>query len=162
MGRDFQHWVSAYYPAIPNLASITYETLLQYPALDAPRPTSETLSASDALSTMDATVVGRSGSTLKVNPHVFYENFRRTFLDAATFLEDVEFVVLWCNRTNWFCQWGAKCLADIRDEKSVPGSKKRGLSIVKAEDANHFVSVPIIASKSNTENERVIVSLGMP
>ena len=135
----FMAWVSGYYTATPDIEHITPDALRN--CVEEHPPTLHTMSSDDFERIAEPYNLPRSCfAILTIPPSVREGHFRRTFLDADAVLPNVKIVALWCDRSVWITLWSARALDELLQEGPVPGQRKRETSLVKIENANHFVS----------------------
>lgn len=134
----FLDWVSSYYAPTPSVALITADALRKCTAL-ARTPTMRTLSPEDLERTVDRHVGPRAMRIARTDLQIRRRLARRAFSDADAVLPDVDVVTLWCDQSVWHTVWGAKVCKELIEEPAEPSKKKRRVSLVKVENANHFV-----------------------
>ena len=137
----FTSWASGYYAPISSTSHITPDALCN--RTEEGTPTVHALSSTDFTRIVQSDVVFRSGGLiLQTSPEIHARHTRCAFLDADAVLPDVEIVALWCDRSMWMTVWGARALEELLREEPGAGKRKRPTSLVKLENANHFVSNP--------------------
>ena len=135
----FASWVSSYFTPVACISDITRETLRK--RAEEGTPTVQTLSPEDLARIVEGDVIFRSGGLmLQTRPEIHERHTRCTFLDADLVLPDVEVVALWCDRSPWVTVWAAKVLEELLHQERDRGKRRMPTSLVKLENANHFVS----------------------
>ena len=138
--KVFITWVSAYYTSISDIERITPDALRDRLELKERTPTLHTLSSDEFERIVEIHAAHNLFHLGKVSLSVYERYSRRTFLDADAVLPEVKVVDLWCDKSIWETLLATKVLDELLREEPEPGKRKREVSLVKIEDANHLVS----------------------
>ncbi|EKM50239.1 uncharacterized protein PHACADRAFT_213982 [Phanerochaete carnosa HHB-10118-sp] len=136
MPAAFGSWVSGYYTAVPDVAHITPEVL--HARREERPPTLHAMAAEDSERIFEPDNLFRACATaMQVPLSVHRHQFHRTLFDTDPVFPDVKVVALWCDRAPWPTVWSAKVLHELLQEQTAPGQRRRDMSLVKIEGANH-------------------------
>ncbi len=110
---------------------------------------------------MDFDVLERSSGFLtRINPAVYLRNFQRAhwFDDSMPPEEKVwpglKVLVLWCDMDVGDCIWAASRFHErlMNPDYARIEGKRRNIEMVKFEDGNHFVGLPILAYENSSHH----------
>ncbi|GJE91054.1 alpha/beta hydrolase [Phanerochaete sordida] len=135
----FGTWASSWYDPVFALADITLEALRARTAPLPATPTLSKLSPEGLARTIDPSVAGRSARIMDTTDEIRQAHARCAFMDADAVLPDVDVLSLWCDSSKWSNVWGAKVIDGFVRAAPERGKRKRNMSHVKIENANHFV-----------------------
>jgi hypothetical protein len=90
-------------------------------------------------------VMDRLGPGL-VDWQVLGRHTRRALFDTKGACKNIKVVVLWPDMSPWPCVYSAKILSEMQEEPHVEGEQRREMSIIRVEDANHFVRMPLFVN----------------
>lgn len=137
----FMNWVTAYNTPLPDdlPRTISLDALRSRTPRDI--PTIEKMSQDDVQKVFEPGVMLRSGALLATNQEIHSRNTTRALFDVANILPDVAVLALWCDSSPWTTVLAGKALDCMRIQAPASlNQRKRPLTMVKIENANHMVS----------------------
>lgn len=137
----FIEWCSGYYKPLPDGAPISAESLQGCTLISEKTPTLLGIPPEEQEASLDRSVLFASGLIMRTDMSIRQRNARRALLDADAALPKVEIVVLWADLSVFLCVWAVKVVREILEDDLGLGKRKRRVSILRLENANHFVSI---------------------
>ncbi|KAI0700599.1 alpha/beta-hydrolase [Cytidiella melzeri] len=141
----FIEWVSAYWEPfaslnqVSELAVVAQRNMARLCSDPKYLPTSRRMTAEELEAVSYPSAALRIGHPGHISLDVYGSNARRALLDTNGAWRNVRALVLWADMSCAYCPWGAKVLSDQLKRPVRAGEIRRDVSIMKLENANHFL-----------------------
>ena len=171
LGSRFMVWVSTYFDAVPDQATMTEAKLAtrsnNYLSITDPtrKATILRFTEEELPAVADFTVMERTPDvTWGVLPEIYWENTHRALIDTQGVWPDMKALLMWCDMSTPDIVWAMKTVTDRTLGAQASGVPTRDVKVVKVEGGNHFVSLSVcscgVAGRSDINVCRLQGTLG--